>query len=316
MNNQSTDAQEIDLGKVFNNFSNSIKNTIFKSLSFFVKNKIVVLSILILGFGLGLYLDTKPSYKHEVILKPNFNTVDYLYPKIDQFNTYKKLEKNNILADKYQLKKRDAFGKFEILAITDIYRFLNDNESGYNFLKLMAEDGSIKKIIEESVTSKNYEYHIVIFKSSEILTHDEVVKPFMAFINDDDYLKKLHEVNVKNLKKKITSNDSIIKQIDHVFKKFGTQDSSSSLSISSENVPLDNLLHIKDKLINHNNYMELSLMQSSDIIKEHTTILNVKDTKGMTGKIKFILPLLFILLFVISNSIINFYKKNKEKLNA
>ena len=57
-------------------------------------------------------------------------------------------------------------------------------------------------------------------------------------------------------------------------------------------------------------------MQSSDIIKEHTTILNVKDTKGMTGKIRFILPLFFILLFVIPNSIIIFYKKNKEKLNA
>jgi hypothetical protein len=42
--------------------------------------------------------------------------------------------------------------------------------------------------------------------------------------------------------------------------------------------------------------------------------LNIKDTKGLNGKMKFILPILFLLLFVSLSSIITFYKKNKARL--
>jgi hypothetical protein len=316
MNNQSTDAQEIDLGKVFNNFSNSIKNTIFKSLSFFVKNKIVVLSILLLGFGLGLYLDTKPSYKHEVILKPNFNTTDYLYAKVEQFNSFKTINDENVLENKYQLKKRKKIGTFEAEPINDIYRFLKDNESGYNFLKLMAEDGSIKKIIDEDVTSKNYEFHKITFTSSEMISREEVIEPFLKFINDDKHLNLIHKINLANSEKKLKTNDSIVKQIDLVFKKFGSQSSSGNISISGENIPIDNLIYIKEKMISENNYFDIVKEQSKLMINDHAVVLNIKDTKGLIGKHKILLPIVLLLGFIFLASIVSFYKKNKEKLSA
>lgn len=315
MSNQTSDNQEIDLGKVFSNINQGIQSFFFNIIKFVLKNKFLLALLFVFGVAAGFYLDSKPTYKHELILRPNFNTTDYLYAKIDQFNSYKTINENNVLEQKYQLKKRKEFGAFKIEPINDIYTFLRDNESGYNFLKLMAEDGSIKKIIEEDVTSKNYEYHKVTFKSSETITVDEVVKPFMSFVNDDDYLKKLHLVNVNNAENRVKANDSVIKQIDQIFKKFGSQSSSTSLSISSENVPLDNLLYIKDKLINEINYFDIVKLQASDIIKDHAVILNIKDTKGLNGKMKLILPILFIILFVFVALIKDFYKKNKARLN-
>jgi len=316
MSNQSSDNQEIDLGSVFSNINQGIKRFLFNCIKFVLKNKFVLGILFILGVATGYYQDSKPTYINEIILRPNFNTADYLYSKIDQFNSYKSINENNILEKKYQLKKRKKIGSFKIEPINDIYRFLKDNESGYNFLKLMAEDGSIKKIIDEDVTSKNYEFHKVTFKSSEILTKEDVVIPFMSFINDDDYLRKLHVINYKNAEKKLETNDSIIKQIDQIFKKFGSQSASSSLSISSENVPLDNLFYIKDKLINEINYFDVVKLQASDIVKDHAVILNIKDTKGLNGKMKLIYPFLFIILYVIVVLIKDFYQKNKTKLSA
>lgn len=202
MSNSVNENQEIDLGKVFTNFSSSIKGLFIGFLAFLLKNKLILLLLFIIGFALGYYLDAKPTYKNELILKPNFNTADYLYAKTEQFNSFKSMNEDNILEGKYNLKKRKELGNFKIEPINDIYRFLKDNESGYNFLKLMAEDGSIKKIIDEDVTSKNYEYHKVTFESKEFLTKEEVVEPFMKFINDDEYLLKLHEINLKNTEKK------------------------------------------------------------------------------------------------------------------
>ena len=84
---QNTTDQEIDifqLSKSIGNFFDRINAAIFQSIQFFVRNWVVVLILLIVGFGFGWYLDSnKKSFENQVIVTPNFGSVDYLYAKID-----------------------------------------------------------------------------------------------------------------------------------------------------------------------------------------------------------------------------------------
>jgi hypothetical protein len=44
---------------------------------FLLKNGIIILILLIVGFGLGYYLDKIKEYNHQVIVAPNFKSTDY-----------------------------------------------------------------------------------------------------------------------------------------------------------------------------------------------------------------------------------------------
>lgn len=63
----------------------------------------------------------------------------------------------------------------EIKPITDVYKFIKDKDNNFEMIKLMAEDGDIKKIIEENVTSKNYPYHLITFSTSEETSLDKTI---------------------------------------------------------------------------------------------------------------------------------------------
>ena len=91
INNAST--EEVDLGYLFRkvgNFFRRIVKLLFLVISFF-KKYIVVTSILIVaGAVIGYFLDKngqdKIEYENRVIVIPNFESVDYLYESVDEWN--------------------------------------------------------------------------------------------------------------------------------------------------------------------------------------------------------------------------------------
>ncbi len=40
---------------------------------------------------------------------------------------------------------------------------LSNNEQNFELIELMAENGDLKKIVKETTTSKNYNYHTIYF---------------------------------------------------------------------------------------------------------------------------------------------------------
>src|SRR3990167_6143990 len=94
-NNQ--EDQEIDLSQIsrkIGNFFEWISERIFLGLMFFIKNKIIVAILLVLGISTGWYLDkTQKNYNHQIIVTPNFGSNDYLYSKINLLNS--KIKEND-----------------------------------------------------------------------------------------------------------------------------------------------------------------------------------------------------------------------------
>lgn len=311
--------QEIDLGQVFSkigSFFQSMVDKLFDFL-FFVKRNIIILTVLfIVGAVLGYFLDKESkTYDNEIIVTPNFGSVDYLYSKVDLIDAKLK-ESDTTFFNKIGIKNIESLSKIEIEPILDIYKFVDNNESKFEMIRLMAEDGDMDKIIKDKITSKNYPYHSLKIQTNKRKESEEIVNAIVSFLNQSDYFSKLQNQHNKNLSLEIRKNDSIIMQIDNILNQFSSNDAtqkSSSLVYYNENNSINDILKTKTNLMYKQDVNRIIQLNSDVIIKPISTSLNLLNTKGVNNKYKLILPFLFTGIFMLIIWFKNLYKKQVFK---
>ncbi|NUY80126.1 hypothetical protein HUK80_04405 [Flavobacterium sp. MAH-1] len=317
-----TDDQEIDLDALKQKMGNALDglNTkLFRMLQFFIKNIIIISVLLVVGIGLGFYLDrTQKTYDHELKVQPNFGSVDYLYGKINLLES--KIEKGDTayLKNVVGLKYPKKLLKIDIKPIVDVYPFANQSEYNFELLKVMAEDGSIDKIIKEPATSKNYPSHMIYLRTKDIATDATTIQPILKYLNNSAYYAKLQVEYQKNLKIKMVANDRIIAQIDGILDQLGSNNQASGQVYINQNTQLNDVIDSKDKLVREQGDLRVAQVNYDKIVKEQSQDVNIENTEVTNGKMKLFLPILFIGLFVLVKLFIAFYKKQaaKEKKQA
>jgi hypothetical protein len=312
--------QEIDLGQIgagIKKLLNSILNTIFDFI-FFIKKKIIVIVILfVLGVVLGFYADRTPNYTQDITVIPNFGSNEYLYKKIDFLNS-RIIEKDDQFFKSIGVVNYDKIGKIEIKAINGIFGFVNmrNNEQNFELIKLMAEDGNIDEIIKNDITSKNFYFHNITFKTEEQINQKEIIDPIVNYLQENTFYKKQQKIFQENLREKIQFNDSLIHQIDGLIIKLTSNSSSgSSISISEKN-GVSELINKKDELIKESQNLKVNLHEYEDIIKVQNISLNNVNNQGTNNKMKLILPFLFVFIYLAFYGFILLYKKQLVRVNS
>ena len=318
-NSHNNDNQEVDLtmiSKGIGNFFQNINTSIFKAIQFSLKHKIIIGFLFVLGVGLGVYTDTTyKTYDHQIIVQPNFGSTDYLYSKIDLIESKIK-ESDTVFLKSIGIQNPSKLVKIEIKPIIDIYKFINNSDLNFELLKLIAEDGDIKKIVEEKATSKNYTYHIISFSTKKLTSTKKTIEPLLKFLNNSDFYTKIQKEYVANVHLKMKENDITIAQIDSFLNNFSNSTNnpkSNNLVYYNENSPLNAVIETKGKLVIEQGNHRISLVGYDKIIKENSEIINIENNKSVNGKKKLVLPLLFIFLFIIVQYFISFYKKQLLK---
>lgn len=321
---QNNDNQEIDLSQIskkIGNFFESISTRIFNVFLFFKRNILWVSILFIVGVGLGYYLDkTTKVFDNEIIVSPNFGSVDYLYAKIDLISSKINDGDTLFLKKVVGIQQPKKLKKITITPITDVYKFINNSDKNFELVKLLAEDGDIKKIVNENLTSKNYPYHMISFTTDKETSNEKTVKPLLDFLNNSDYFKIIQKECLNNVKIKMTENDSIISQINGLLNAFSStangSQKSDKLVYYNENSQLNEVIKTKDALVNEQGIHRIELVNYDKIVKDNSTTLNIKNNQVVNGKMKLVLPLLFIFLFVIFGYFKAYYKKQMAKLNS
>ncbi len=321
---QNTDNQELDLSQIsrkIGGFFESISNSLFRGILFLKRNIVWVGILFIAGAGLGFYLDKSIKiYDNQMIVMPNFGSTDYMYSKIELINSKIKEGDTVFLKEIVGLKKPKKLKGIEVSPIIDVYKFVENKSQNFDLIRLMSEDGDIKKVINESITSKNYPYHLIKFSTLDLASNEGTVKPILDYLNDSNYYKLIQKEYVNNVKIKMVENDSIIGQINGFLNTFNTtvngSQKSDKLVYYNENSQLDEVIKTKDVLVNEQGRHRLDLVSLDKIIKENSVTLNVKNTKMINGKMKLFLPVLFIFLFVVVNYFRSYYKRKLAKFNA
>lgn len=319
---QNNDNQEIDLSMVskkIGSFFENIATQIFKAFLFFKRNKVWVGILFVLGAGLGYYLDKSSKvYDNQLIVAPNFGSTDYLYAKIELINS--KIEDGDtiFLKEVVGVKNPLKLKGITVTPIMDVYKFIDNKAQNFELIRLMAEDGDIKKVVNESITSKNYPYHIISFTTVDLTSNEASVQPILNYLNDSNYYKTIQKEYVNNVKIKMVENDSIIGQINGFLNTFNNTVSGSQKSDKlvyyNENSQLNEVIKTKDLLVSEQGNRRLELVNLDKIIKDSSTTLNIKNSKALNGKLKFVFPLIFIMLFVLGGVLKAYYKKQMAKL--
>lgn len=321
---QNSDSQEIDLSQIskkIGNFFDGISTKVFKAILFFKRNIIWIGILFIIGGVLGYYLDkTTKVYKHQIVVTPNFGSVDYLYSKIDLLESKIKENDTLFLKNVVGIKDSKKIKEITIEPIADVYKFVEDKTQNFELIKLMAEDGDIKKVLSENLTSKNYPYHLLKFVTSNETDYEKTVNPILNFLNKSDYYSLIQKEYINNVKIKMAENDSIIGQINGVLNAFSSNvngsQKSDKLVYYNENSQLNDVIKTKDQLVYEQGQHRIALINTDKIVKNNSEVLNIKNTESINGKMKLILPILFISIFVLVGYFKSFYRKQMSKLNS
>jgi hypothetical protein len=116
----------------------------------------------------------------------------------------------------------------------------------------MAEEGNIKDIVLESMTSKNYKFHKISLITNELVDNRGTVQPLLDFLNDTDHYEKIQQETINNIQIKMVQNDTIISQINDVLNGFsnqGNRDKRDNLVYYNENIQLNDIIKTKEALI-------------------------------------------------------------------
>ena len=181
----------------------------------------------------------------------------------------------------------------------------------------MAEGGDIKKILEDNLTSKNYTLHTITLKTNKTTNDTETVQPLLNYLNKSDYYKKIQNETVNNVKIKMIQNDTIIAQINGVLNGFSNMvngaQKSDKLVYYNENTQLNDIIKTKESLINEQGIHRVELVGLNKIVKDNSSTLNIENTNSVNGKLKFVLPVLFLCSFILLHLFMIYYSSQMKK---
>ncbi|MCL9769466.1 hypothetical protein NAT47_03465 [Flavobacterium sp. HXWNR69] len=321
--------QEIDLGQVFSKiggFFSTIFDTFFDFIFFLKKKSLFIGILLIFGFIFGYYLDKKSkTYNHEIIVSPNFGSVDYLYSKIELIKSKIKEDDKKFIKT-IGINNSNKIINIEVEPIIDIYTLVNSNtiidgstknSQNFELIKLMSENEDINKIIKDEKTSKNYPHHKILITTNNKIENDEVVKQILKYLNTDEYLNKLLTITKENTLIKIKKNEEQIFQIDKLINQISVnlskEKNTSNLVYNNENSEINDLFSLKNSLINEIAAQKINLENIKFCIKDISIITNLIKSEGLNNKMKFVLPLFLIFVYLLFFGFISLYKKQLLK---
>lgn len=336
MNNKNQDIQEIDLLvllKGIKNFIENIKTSIFRSIRFCIKNAVVILVLIISGFGIGKYLDSKKgTFTNQMIVIPNFESVDYLYSKVDYLNS--KIKQNDLiyLKDVVGIEKPENLQSINVKAIKDMFKLLDEESKKVTYkeklqnldlIRLMVEEGSMKKVLTDSMTNKNYVYHKISIINKEYADRKALYEPIINYLNSSEYYKKYNQIYLDNVQKNISTKEKIIGQIDAIvdqFSKDSGKNLSNSLVYNNENLGLNEIIKTKDSINKELGDLKLKVHNSKKIINDVSYDLNMVTENSRLRSWSQMLPLLLVFMFIGFKVLIDFYRRQlqleKQRENA
>jgi hypothetical protein len=322
--------QEIDLGQIgigIKNFFNGIVNSLFDFIFFLKKKKIIIGILFITGIISGYLLDQNTKkFTSEVIVAPNLGGYDYLYAKIDLINS--KLKEGDVTFFKsIGISKTDIILDIEVEPIIDIYTFVNTNTAiadnaqntqNFELVKLLAENEDINKVIKDVKTSKNYPHHKILITTTNKIENKDIIKPILDYLNSDEYLNKILAITRENTLIKIKKNEEQILQIDklitQISENLAKEKSASNLVYNNENNEINSLFTLKNSLINEIAAQRINIENIKLYIKDISTTTNIINSKGMNNKIKFVLPFIFVIIYLILYGFMSLYKKQLTRV--
>ncbi|MGV3461655.1 MAG: hypothetical protein ACO1N9_14495 [Flavobacterium sp.] len=310
--NNNRDIEIKDIFSLSNGIVSSFVQLTYRFIRFIFKHKFILILLFVVGAAGGYLLQkTNNVYENKIILIPNFGSVNYVYNKIDLINSKIKEQDEDFLKS-IGLNDSKHILQVEIEPINDVYRFVSSSQTNFELLRLMAEDVSMAKVLDDPTTSKNYPYHLVTLSTKGKTSEKESVRPIVDYLNSSEYYEQIQKQYLINLENKITANNAVIADIDGILKNFSkTTDSNKSgnLVYYNENTQLNDVIKSRNDFIAEQGALKLNRIDFTKVVRDSSIVLNRKDLSGLSNYFIIILPFVLIALYISLIIVIKIVKK-------
>lgn len=277
--NSKTNTEEIDLRELFNILGNAFNRLGIYFLLiflFFKKNFYKLLGLIVIGIVLGYTLNQliTSKYKVDVIVKPNFNSKEYLYDVVDEIQS--KLATRDSVFFKELGIQTNLLKNFSITIapIENAEKDVDNSKKDTEYLKVLQdykENDFVLDAVRLEILNKIVFTHRITFSFKNLEKGEEYSKILMNYINSNPYYSELQKVYVDNSKSRIENNNKLIAQVDTLVKKYAQQLGYSGSSIDKRDTPIyfdaekpldaPGLLSLKNKLIEEIEYNQVKLAE-------------------------------------------------------
>lgn len=295
------DNQEIDLSYLTKKISTWIEflgYSIYKFFQFLLKNIILLSVLFILGVAIGYFIDSNrgESYKHEVVVIPNYKSTEYLYSKIENMKL-----------------KDSPIQSIEIKPIIDVYDFIT-SESEWNNLEvakyLSQNNIRFDKYSVDSDVEKFYRYHLLTVITSDKDPKGAVVDSIVNELNKDPFLLERKRVESEGRKMLVQGLEKNVESIEKILDKLGNASVNTAGDVNIEMYPeINELISSKSSALNEINKIKILELEGTEVINPTTKVMSV-EVKRIPSYLLY--PLIFVGLFFVFNLIKAFVEKYKK----
>jgi hypothetical protein len=307
-------SEEIDLIFFYKKFIEVLTKGVgllFKALDYTIKKWKIILILLIAGVGLGIYssYDSKPAKKASLIVRVNFEAVNYMYSSIDFLNAKIKdkdsvfLRNIGLTPDSLEVKKIEALPHVSIKDILDKYdiedRRFEPILRNLDFNELFDDDTDA--LLDRTFIAE-YKYHSLRFYLSSSATNETIGK-ILDYLNSNEFLSELKTTTLQNLESHLKNNNNVIDQIDTLLNTYYTNESlvtpNKEIYVVDKNFSVNSLLTQKVELQNENEEIKKELVYSKNIVVPINSTEIANEDMGITSNKIIFYPFVFIMIFLL-----------------
>ena len=325
-NNQNS-SDEIDLGQLFQMIGSGFRrifNAFLRLFLYLKKNALILAGLAIIGVAIGFGLNqiVNKRLKTEIIVKPNFESKDYLYDVIDE------LQSNIIAKDTafFNPMGIDVVGikGFEII-IEEVEDKNDKSDIGDNieYLELLEKfqnNAFVSDVVKSEILKKSSLNHRITIYYTDSNIGEGVAKKIIEYINSNSYFNELVKIYRANALERITQNDKLVKQVDKLIVSYSNNMAKAHDNLGEGRIILDaeresditEFFNIKNRLIRDTEKKKLELHEQQDAI----SILNFGKTQevrtSILGKNIILIPVVLISLFFLMSIVKFLDRKAKE----
>lgn len=307
-NKTTTENQEIDLSYLWQSLKNFFENIvygIFRFFTFFIKNIIATIIVLIIGVALAVYMYNNDSkaYKGVIVVATNFGSTEYTYGKINNFNRQ----------DHPDLPLLSHVTSLEIEPVIDVFSFISDEEDNLDIAKYMSENTiEVSKYKEDNNVEKLYKYHKIEYTTDIADDDGAIYKSLMTYLNKDDYFAEIQKIGQLEAQKNLTELEKSVENINEIFNSLGV-----NRSDGKGDIKIDMYSQINDLMLTKNSLLKKINKTKVQIVEQQKVVYDVNCNRNLNNKslIKPVL-LVFVLLFMfyfLSKTIQKYKKFRREE---
>ena len=307
--------EEIDLLffiKKINQFFKRVARALFDALGFIRRNWIIILVLILAGVGYGYYVqsNTSPSQKAKVLLRINFDSVNYVYSLVENLN--ENIKDGTLVVEDKELNKVKALELKPIINFRNILEKYDENDRRLDILlrniDYEFEDDDEFSQLPETFRSE-YKYHFLNVVVSGNAT-EATLTALINFINSNEVLQEIKAVSVESIEDRIESNEETIAQINEVLEKYKVDDNRPGTSSTQlyvvDNFDIADIFESKMTLQKEMEGLRRDLVFSKDVV------VNVNKPQlyrnlGITSNKMVFYPVLFLFVFFLLALLRTFY---------